>query len=99
MPKNSARSASGIPISGASKPLCAKADTIRSASPGASAGEAPSAPALVQDRLSQPGLVVETERGHDRSIRVHRADQSLALERYPDRGIAQPAGVAGCDYG
>ena len=50
--------------------------------------------AFVQDRFTQPRLVVETERGHDRPMRIHRADQPLALERHPDRGIAKPAGVA-----
>src|SRR5437762_13432065 len=99
MPKNSAQPASGLPIWGASKPPCARAGTIPSPSLGTSAGKELSVAAFVEDRLPQPGLVVETERGHDRPMRVHRADQSLSLERHPDRRIAQPARVAGCDDG
>src|SRR5271163_781782 len=99
MPKNSAKRTSGHPISGASKPPCAGAVTIRSVSRGASAGDGPSVTAFVEDHLAQPRLVVEAERSHNRAMRVHRSDQSLALQRHPDCGIAQPAGVAGCNYG
>src|ERR1700757_774496 len=99
MPKNSAQWASECPILSASKPPCAKAAIIPSASPGAFVGEAPSVAASVEDHLAQPSLVVEPERSHDGSVRVHRADQSLPLQRHPDCRIAQPAGVASCDHG
>src|SRR5689334_24642683 len=99
MPKNSAQRESRLPIWRASKPPCARAGTIPSLSVGASAGKGLSVAAFVQDRLPQPGLVVETERRHHRPLRVHRVDQSLSLQRYPDRRIAQSAGVAGGDDG
>src|SRR5690348_6740584 len=99
MPKNSAQRGSEDPISGASRPPCARAGTIRLVSPGASAGSGLSVTASVEDRLAQSGLVVETERGHDRSMRVHRADQAFTLQRRPNGGIAQSAGVAGHNHG
>src|SRR5260370_29316200 len=99
MPKNSAQRGSEHPMSGGSKPPCARAGTIRSVSPGASAGSETSVTASVEDRLAQHGLVVETERGHDRSMRVHRADQAFTLQRHPNGGIAQSAGGAGHNHG
>jgi hypothetical protein len=68
-------------------------------SPGVFAGDEPSMATLMQDGLAQPRLVGETEWGDDRAARVHCVDQSFALERYPHRGIAQPAGVASGDHG
>src|SRR5690348_12737058 len=99
MPKNSAQRAGEHPISGASKPPCARAVTIPSVLPGASAGNGLSVIALAEDRLAQPRLVIETERGDNGAMRVPRADQALPLQRHPDRGIAQSAGVAGRDHG
>src|SRR6266436_3278178 len=99
MPKNLAQSAARLPISGESKPRFATAPIILWVSPGAFAGDAPSMAALVENRLAQSRVVVEPEGGHDRAVRVHRIDQSLALEYHPNRGIAQPAGIAGGNHG
>src|SRR5437868_2809775 len=99
MPKNSAQLVSGFLISGASKLPCARAVTTPSVLRGASAGNGLSVTALAEDRLAQPRLVIETERGDNGAMRVPRADQALPLQRRPDRGIAQSAGVAGRDHG
>src|SRR5580692_9370700 len=97
MPKNSAHRGGGISTAPASRRRCVRAGTIRSASPGASAGSGPSVSAFVEDHLAQPRLVLETERGYDRTVRVHRVDQALSLQRCPDGGVAQAAGIA-CRY-
>ena len=81
---------------------------LRSPSPAASAGEqlgrrkpaaGPPGSAVIRDRLrcqdraAEPGFVIEPDRGHDDSRR-RRPDHPLALERGPDRRVAQSGGVA-----
>ncbi len=46
----------------------------------------------MQDRVSQPGIVTDTERSQNRTVRKV-TDETLALEREPHGRIAQPGGV------
>src|SRR5215471_14949192 len=55
--------------------------------------------AAVQDDLAQSGLIIETKRGQNGTVGIRRTDQALALQRDPNRGIAQPASVAARHYG
>ena len=52
----------------------------------------------MQDRVAQPGVVADPERGQHGTIRK-RAYQPPAFERRPYRRIAQPAGIARSDQG
>src|SRR5712692_5906453 len=101
MPSNSPPT--GRSTRAGSPPRSARAGRTRSRSPPVLFGsrpprEAPSMAGDMQDPVAQSGLVFPAERGQDHRLRKLRADEALAFERGPYRGVVQTGRVARGDH-
>src|SRR5215831_10665228 len=99
MPESLAWLTAKLPIRPGSRRRSGTSLIDRKQSLGASAGDRRSVARPTQDHLAHSGLIAEPKRRQDAAIRIHGPQQSLALQRQPDRGIAQTARVAGGDDG